>query len=412
MMTWVSVSATALSIFLVMAFFMASHIKTVEMAPESDRGRIMTGIMMDLHSTDPQKGWSMSAGLDYETAVKFYAGLEGTEKHTYFTFWPTTYNVGLKKGKTFPMSARFTDEAYWKLYDFKFLYGKPYDEAACNAGEKKVVVSRSVARKLFQEDDVVGREIMVSFVPYTICGVVEDVHPMLSSTSNDMFIPLRPEDKVSSERHNGNIGVQFRLKPGVREEAVQKEVESRYKAFNKEIAKDFAEMIYHGQPYSLEVMSLEMYGNITPDLAAHRRTNYFVYTFLLLLPAINLSAMTRARLRHRISEIGVRRAFGARRLSIVGQILVENFLITLVGGVIGLVISFIFMLALSDMFLNYTTQSWLATDVRPGLNMLFSWQAFAFALAFCFILNILSASLPAFSASRQSPAVAISKSKQ
>ena len=41
MMTWVSISGTALAIFLVMAFIMADRINTVEVAPESNRARIL-----------------------------------------------------------------------------------------------------------------------------------------------------------------------------------------------------------------------------------------------------------------------------------------------------------------------------------------------------------------------------------
>ncbi|MDE6338003.1 MAG: ABC transporter permease, partial [Muribaculaceae bacterium] len=50
MMTWVSISGTALAIFLVMTFVMAERINTVEMAPESNRSRIMSGTNLHLES--------------------------------------------------------------------------------------------------------------------------------------------------------------------------------------------------------------------------------------------------------------------------------------------------------------------------------------------------------------------------
>lgn len=68
----------------------------------------------------------------------------------------------------------YTDDAFWKVFHFRFLYSKPYGEEFIS-GEKKAVVTRSLARKIFGTDDVVGKTLSLSFVDYTICGVVADV---------------------------------------------------------------------------------------------------------------------------------------------------------------------------------------------------------------------------------------------
>ena len=52
--------------------------------------------------------------------------------------------------------------------------------------------------------------------------------------------------------------------------------------------------------------------------------------------------MTQSRLRQRVAEIGVRRAFGSTRIEMVGQIVMENLVITLLAGAIGLLISILF----------------------------------------------------------------------
>lgn len=121
--------------------------------------------------------------------------------------------------------------------------------------------------------------------------------------------------------------------------------------------------------------------------------------------------MTRSRLRHRVSEIGVRRAYGASRLSIVNQILGENFIITTAGGFIGLLLSFVFMLTLNNLFFPTDTMLDSVPDANPTLEMLFTWNVFLVALVFCFVLNLLSAFVPAWRASRVEPAVAIARSK-
>lgn len=52
--------------------------------------------------------------------------------------------------------------------------------------------------------------------------------------------------------------------------------------------------------------------------------------------------MTQSRLRQRVSEIGVRRAFGSTRLELMGQIIAENFWVTLIAGILGLLLSVAF----------------------------------------------------------------------
>lgn len=413
MMTWVSVGGTALSIFLVMAFFMADQVKTVDVAPESNRSRILCGQNIEIKSTDPEKNYSSSGGASYETIKRLYEGLDGVDKVSYMSNWADTYNVNVAGKKPVVLNGFNTDEEFWKLYDFRFIDGKPYDKASCDDGEKKVVLTRSAARMVFQEENVVGKEVLIQHVPYTVCGLVEDVSPLLTATSADLYIPLGPEQRKSNGYRElmGNVKAHLLMSEGADEKQIQKQVESRYATLGNTLKEKQEEVVYHGQPYNAEILASDIYSNATPDLTANHRERYVVYLIMLILPAINLSSMTRSRLRHRVSEIGVRRAFGAPRRSIISQMLTENFIITLLGGIIGLVLSVIFMIQLYDVFFAYNTDNSLAASTKPSLEMLFTWKSFFIALAFCFVLNLLSAFVPAWKASRINPAMAISKSR-
>ena len=54
-----------------------------------------------------------------------------------------------------------------------------------------------------------------------------------------------------------------------------------------------------------------------------------------LLPAVNLVNLNMSRIMERASEIGVRKAFGASSRTLVGQFVVENLVLTLIGGAAG-----------------------------------------------------------------------------
>ena len=65
-----------------------------------------------------------------------------------------------------------------------------------------------------------------------------------------------------------------------------------------------------------------------------------VIAILLLVPAVNLSGMTLSRMRRRMAEIGVRKAFGATGGELIRQVFFENFVLTLLAGVVGLALSY------------------------------------------------------------------------
>ena len=66
-----------------------------------------------------------------------------------------------------------------------------------------------------------------------------------------------------------------------------------------------------------------------------------IFLLLLLVPAVSLSGMADSRMERRLGELGVRRAFGAPKGALIGQVLMENFLYTLLGGLVGLLFSFL-----------------------------------------------------------------------
>lgn len=118
--------------------------------------------------------------------------------------------------------------------------------------------------------------------------------------------------------------------------------------------------------------------------------------------------MLHSRMRRRISEIGVRRAFGCTRSRIILDIISENFLITLAGGILGLFLGIIVGINYSAL---YDTGRNIGEGGTPALSMMFNWTILLTALAVCFVLNIISAAVPAWQASRVNVVDAINANK-
>ncbi len=115
--------------------------------------------------------------------------------------------------------------------------------------------------------------------------------------------------------------------------------------------------------------------------------------------------MTQSRLRRRVSEVGVRCAFGCTRSRVILDIIGENMIVTLIGGVIGLLLSVVF----AWIYCSMTTATYgsLSTGAMLDASMLISWSTLGFAILFCFFLNILSSGIPAWRASRLNPVEAL-----
>ena len=125
-------------------------------------------------------------------------------------------------------------------------------------------------------------------------------------------------------------------------DAIRAEAERRRQEYNSIIGEDGYELIYRNRPYDQEKSSIAFSANQEPDLDQHRRQRMIIFIILLIVPAINLSSMTQSRLRQRVAEIGVRRAFGSTKLELMGQIIAENLVVTLLAGALGLLLSVAF----------------------------------------------------------------------
>ncbi|GAB4333830.1 MAG: hypothetical protein OHK0038_10290 [Flammeovirgaceae bacterium] len=127
----------------------------------------------------------------------------------------------------------------------------------------------------------------------------------------------------------------------------------------------------------------------------------FVIAALLfmLLPSLNLVNINLSRIMERASEIGVRKAFGASSNDLVLQFVIENVFLTLVGGLIGLVLS---LLALSYInSLEYISYAQLSLNFR----------VFLIGLVISLVFGILSGVYPAWRMSKLHPVAALKGAK-
>jgi putative ABC transport system permease protein len=146
-------------------------------------------------------------------------------------------------------------------------------------------------------------------------------------------------------------------------------------------------------PYNHKEMQLNLDSNQEPETDKASRKMIFIIAILLLIPAVNLSSFSMSRIKRRSEEIGIRKAFGAKKYVILIQVIYENLITSFIGGIIGLILSYLVVIWLKQWLLD------IGTDSSIPIGALVSAPVFLGVFAACFLLNLLSAGLPAYRAS-------------
>ena len=405
----VNVAGTALSIFLIMLVVMMQQVKVAPFAPESNRDRFLHVRCGSITNEEWGEGNSSNGPISVRTGRELYKSLETPEAVTLYTIGTTATPVSLPNQPATAVDVKETDDDFWRVFDFAFTAGKPYDRATFDAGQPVAVITESVARLLFGTTDVAGREFLLAHAPYRISGVVRDVSTLAETAYAQVWIPYTSTDQEGNTWEAGLMGMMsctILARSRADFPVIREECDRRLAAFNQVIGEDGWKIFTRNRPYDQEKNAIAYAANWEPDLKAERRSRWIIFLILLIVPAINLSSMTQSRLRQRVSEIGVRRAFGSTRGELMGQILGENLIVTLLAGMVGLLLSLAFAYVGDSILFS---QEYSATLNPPTVDasILIHLSTFLWALLFCFVLNLLSAGIPAWRASRMNIVEAI-----
>jgi putative ABC transport system permease protein len=264
-----------------------------------------------------------------------------------------------------------------------------------------------LAKQLFGTKEATGQYISLNFEPYRISGVVKDASYVTGRTFAQLWVPytLVP-DYNGAFGSSGSLGrmTAFILAPSANEVGnVKEEALSRFSRYASQYEKASPSIV--GQPDLHWQSTLRTFSTSEPDFTKEILVYGLIFLILLLVPAISLSGMADSRMERRLAEMCVRRAFGAPRNSLMGQILSENFLFTLLGGGVGLLFSYLLVLLCRSWIMGLGQE--FAVNVPEGVDvvltpaMLLNMPVFGIALLVCFLLNLFSALIPAWKVSRQ-----------
>lgn len=317
--------------------------------PESKFDRVLTVDRVRL--AGPNSSRSGNAG--YGLLTKYMLDLPGIEEASIASD-PAALSI-YHDGRKIESHIRRTDGAYWRIVDFAFLEGGPFSEEDNRNANHVAVITADMRAKLFGNQRALGKTFALDGESYRVAGVVPSVPATRVAAFSEIWTPIRTMRSRDYEKRIVGSFVGLVL--------------ARDRADFPRLRNEFRKRLDHfvfddpgfntieaGLDTRFESFARMILGNVQNRQAAALRALLVAIALLFVtLPTLNLISINLSRIMERAPEIGVRKAFGASSRTLVGQFVVENVVLTLIGGAIGFALS---LLALNVLeyaaFLPYT----------------------------------------------------------
>lgn len=261
--------------------------------------------------------------------------------------------------------------------------GRFFNELEVQAARRVCVVGQDIADGLFPNETAIGKDIKLSGVPLKIVGVLEKQGSGFLGTfslDGQIIMPLKVFEKIFGDR--GNMRIDIKVENPERIDEAKEEITAIFRTIRK---------VPPGEPNDFAVNQQDVFTDVYDQTVGIIAAAGIVITALsLFVGAIGIMNIMFVSVTERTKEIGIRKAIGAKRWSILAQFLLEASIICLMGGIIGLLISYPLSLVINQ---------FLPTSMP--LNVVF------LALFISALVGVVSGILPAYKAAKMDPVEAL-----
>ncbi|HZY10644.1 MAG TPA: ABC transporter permease [Bacteroidota bacterium] len=260
--------------------------------------------------------------------------------------------------------------------------GRFFSQAESDGGRPVCTIGANVAETLFPSVDPIGQTIKVGGYPYRVLAVFEKQGGLFGAFTSDnrIYVPIQSFLNHFGSRRDVTLNIRI---------AQNADLDDA-----KEELRGIMRKVRHLRPgqeddfnINEQELLMQVFQGITAVIAG---VGFFITGLSLFVGGIGIMNIMYVSVSERTKEIGIRKAIGARRRTILLQFLVESALICLLGGIIGLMIAY--------------PLSLIADQLLPTAMPI---SVVVLALMVSIVVGVVSGFLPAYRAAKMDPVEAL-----
>ena len=410
------VAGTAVAIASAMVIAIVFNILLGDIPPESNRSRTLYITNCFVTESAEKNNSGFPAAVSTECIDSVFRQMKSVELATGLAYRNSLGIADERLEHPQAISAIPCDPDFFRLYDLDFISGRPFSEKEFRDGERVCVVSERLAKKLDGADHFViyDREDHPSL---RIVGVVKTVSPLMMNSTADIYLPYKadyraaPVDELNLDQlaYCGFLEVRVLLRDGYSREEFLEELEPLRQHYNAVATQQMGEptrWVVGAEKHFFKNIHFfhKMNDQGLTDQAKELLPPAILMLLFLFLPAINLSGLMSNRMEARCAEMGIRKAFGAKRRTLLNEVISENLVLTLLGGIVGWGLSWLFVSTVCDSAIFkdiFQTNTLPSPEISLTIWMFFTPTLFLIAFLCCAVLNLMAALLPAWASLRK-----------
>ncbi|PLX16524.1 MAG: hypothetical protein C0601_10030 [Candidatus Muiribacterium halophilum] len=293
-------------------------------------------------------------------------------------------------------------DEYFRILNKASLFGRTLTLSDVKNYRRVCVLGYGISKKIFHNEDPVGKLIKIGGVRYVIAGVMGDMTLKTNTATgsgidiqtrdmnNDIYIPrslinnIYEYFKVNSPTPTSDNDPDYHQ---VSEMIIQAESMETIPAIKELINKALKRR--HGNTEDFEII-------IPIEKLAQKKETQRIFNIVmtgiaaisLIVGGIGIMNIMLASVSERIREIGIRRAIGATRRDIMLQFITESFLLSLIGGLLGIFLGIV---------ISYVVSA------KADWQTVITWWSVIMAFAVSALTGIISGIFPAYRAANMDP---------
>jgi putative ABC transport system permease protein len=324
--------------------------------------------------------------VKYDEYLHMKGAMTSTEQMGYQIF---TKNESIKYESNtvsdvtiFPVSQEFIE-----IQGMEFEEGRFYTESEANSAARVIVIGKDVATSLFENFNPIGKKVRLYGQHFTVIGVLKKQGSSMFGESDDSsaYIPVNFIRQRFGDNNKGLINViVFKPEKGADMDAYKAEITQKLRAFRG---------VKDGEIDNFFINVFSGFTDFIDGIISQMNmVGWVISGFSLLVGGFGIANIMFVSVKERTNLIGIQKSLGAKNRFILFQFLFEAIILSVIGGIIGLLMVWIIALILTNA---------LEFEFVLGLGNILLGTGLAA------IIGLISGILPAITASKLDPVEAI-----